>query len=856
MVIRSLSSSQVATTHPPARARPSWTVAALLGALLLASACSDGGDDCKSNAEREQLDLKLGGLAVRLIAEPAGIEFRRGDLLLTRAMLADADDAHPNRGLWFATTAIAAEMKYGSFKVEPGAPTALRRVARLGALKATQTGASFTLLDSGGAELGTATVAALAEGGVAVDLEGPETSNHASLSLPCQADEHFVGLGGQSWDVDHRGQTVPLWVAEDGLGKKDNDTLTGDWSLIGRRHSTHTPIPLTLSSGGYALLVDTPAYSVFALCSEQADVVRLETFQSALRLRVFAGSEPLDTLRQTSGHVGRPRMPPRWTFAPWIDAMYGSENIRRVIEKLRNKGVAASIIWSEDWRGGTKHGEGYTLEEDWHLDTKLYPDAPKLVADLAAAGFLWQTYNNTFVSASSDIYDEALSKGYTIQKATAAGGKEPLLFDGVKFEKSSLVDLRNPAAVAWTRAIFRTSLEIGAVGWMADFAEWMPPEALLHDGSSGLDAHNRYPVEYQKMHQELLDDFAASGGRSDTAVFVRSAWLGSQPLVSVVWAGDQQTDFSPGDGYPSVIPMGIGLGITGFPFYAHDIGGYMSSFTEPTTEELWFRWVTLGALSPVMRTHHGRSAFSNWNWESDDKATAHMARWSTLHLQLYPYLTLLAADAVAAGAPMVRPLALRWPSFGPGWSSTDVWMLGDRLIVAPVVKQGATSRTLQLPKGRFYGLLDGAVVDSDGSAAVTLQVPVSEIGALVPAGTLLVLLPATIQTTEPSASAIDLSDVADDREIWLFRGDGLAGAAANLQAGADGSFVEVGGLSYSWAPGDVAAGATQATWNGAAVQAADGAFAVVGSGTLAFEGGGKLEVKGGKSDRKLLIRLR
>lgn len=837
--------------HSIARAL-AWRSLALL--LLAAPGCSDGSDGHDGPAT--QLDLDVGGLQVRVLADPAGIEVRRGGALLTRTILADADETHPGRGLWFATTPLSAEMKYGSFKVEAQPSTDVRRVVKLDKLAKTKGGAQFDLLDQDGAVVGTGTISALTTGGVAIDLQGPSASNHASIGLPCRPDEHFIGLGGQSWDVDHRGQTVPLWVAEDGLGKKDHDTLTGDWSLIGRRHSTHTPIPLTLSSAGYALLLDTPAYTTFALCSEQQDLVRLATHVATLRLRIFAGADPLATLEQTSAHVGRPRMPPRWTFAPWIDAMYGSENVRRVIEKLRAKGVAASVIWSEDWRGGTKHGEGYTLDEDWHLDTALYPDTPKLIADLAAAGFLWQTYNNTFVSSSSDIYDEATTKGYTIQRATANGGKEPYLFDGVKFEKCSLLDLRNPAAVAWAKAIFRTSLELGAVGWMADFAEWLPADALLADGGDGLLAHNVYPVEYQQMHRELLDDFAASGGRADTAVFVRSAWLGSQPLVSVVWAGDQQTDFSLGDGYPSVIPMGIGLGIAGFPFYAHDIGGYMSSFTEPTTEELWFRWVTLGALTPVMRTHHGRSAFSNWSWEKDDKATAHMARWTTLHLQLYPYLSGLAALAVAKGAPMVRPLALRWPAFVPGWTATDVWMLGDRVIVAPVIVQGATSREVQLPKGRFYGLLDGVAVDAPGEAAVTLQLPVSEIGALVPAGTLLVLLPATIQTTEPSPTAVDLGDIGDDREIWLFRGDGQAGSAANTAPTADGSFAEPGGLGYAWTPGDVAPDTFEATWNGTKVTATDGAFAVTGSGTLALAGGGKLEVTGGAPMRKLLIRLR
>jgi alpha-glucosidase (family GH31 glycosyl hydrolase) len=105
----------------------------------------------------------------------------------------------------------------------------------------------------------------------------------------------------------------------------------------------------------------------------------------------------------------------------------------------------------------------------------------------------------------------------------------------------------------------------------------------------------------------------------------------------------------------------------------------MSQFTVPTSEELWFRWVTLGALSPVMRTHHGRSAKDNWNWETDAAATAHFKRWATLHIRLFPYFARLTRQALESGLPMIRPLALAYPDFEPGWTSTDQYMLGDRI---------------------------------------------------------------------------------------------------------------------------------------------------------------------------------
>lgn len=847
------------------RSWPGWATACALSlwAALALPAC--GAEDEAATADTDPSALVLGGVHVRVVTDPPGVEVRASAdaPLLTRLMLADAGEASALRGLAFGEGAANIKMRFGSYHFEEET-TQWRAVAKLAKVTKAKDGMSFELRASDGSLLGDGKLSGLPGGGVALDVQGPAGANRASIALPCAVGEHFLGLGGQSFDVDHRGWTVPLWVAEDGLGKKADDVHTGDWQLIGRRHSTHTPIPLTLSSRNYALLLDTPAFARFALCSEQQDAVRLEAFEGKLRVRLFHATTPLQVLQQTSAAVGRPRMPPNWTFGLWVDAMHGSENVRRIAKALRAAGVAVTALWSEDWRGGTAHGDGYTLDEDWHLDEGLYPDAAKLVADLRTEGMVWLTYNNTFLSESSDIYAKTLQEGLCIHRQKADGSLEPYLFDGVKFEKSSLLDLRNPAALAFAKETYRQSLQLGAVGWMADFCEWLPPDAVLHGGADALLAHNLYPVEYQRLHRELFDAWDEAKGAAASAdapsqfqVFVRAAWLGSQPLVSVIWAGDQQTDFSLGDGYPSVIPMGIGLGIAGFPFFAHDIGGYMSTFTVPTTQELWFRWVTLGALTPVMRTHHGRAVFSNWNWEKDAETTAHLARWSRLHLQLFPYLHALAAAAVQTGAPLLRPLALHWPGFEPGWSATDLWLLGDRVVVAPVIEQGKTARALTLPAGRWYGLFDGTVHDSDGKAPLQLVLPLTEIGALVPAGTVLSLLPEAVRTTEPVASGgvVDLNDAGDDREIWLFRGPGPTANAASVDLDAS-RFAEAkrkgtpgAPLQLHWQPGGISSWPLTATWQGEAgqaqtVQASGGAFEVSGAGTLSI-GAGTLKLSGG-----------
>ena len=446
------------------------------------------------------------------------------------------------------------------------------------------------------------------------------------------------------------------------------------------------------------------------------------------------------------------------------------------------------------------------------------------------------------------MWAEAVAGGHLIR---AAGGA-PYTFMGPTFEDTSLVDLTSEPARAWAKAQIAAGFAQGADGYMADFGEWLPTDAVLSTGPATLADHDRYPVEWARLQREVLD---AQTDGVERLFFSRAAHLHAQRSIDVLWAGDQQTDWSVGDGLPSVIPMGLGLGVVGFPYFAHDVGGYMSQLTVPTSRELWFRWVTLGALTPVMRTHHGRSARENWSWESDAASTAHLARWARFHQRLLPYLYEAARTANLTGLPIMRPMAIDHPDFEPGWTATDQYQLGDALYVAPVVSEGATSRMVSLPPGRYTRLVvagDGSDVHAGasvtiggGAAPMEVTAALDDIPVLVPAGAVLVLLPPDVDTVVAATQAgvRTLADAGDDREVLVF-------------GGGDRTFAETGGLAYAWHGAALHAPPTSATWNGAPVTPTDGRYVVRGPGTLALDGGtATLAITGGAATRALAIRV-
>jgi len=736
------------------------------------------------------------------------------------------DDAPPMTGFAVRDVSTSYKMQFGSFDITdtPGAPWRVARSAQWDGAE----GSPITLVDGSGATLATITPRkGLSDGHIVFDVEpGPGPERRFSWGFRCAPDDHFFGFGAQTWGTEAHGETIPIWVQEEGIGKDlTTDNPIGPWYLTGRRHSSGMPLPEYLSGRGYMLVAETNQLSTFALCTERADVARVE-LQMPVRVHLFEGPDPHDALGRMTAQFGRPRVPPAFAFAPWNDAIFGSENVRRVANKLRALGIPSSVIWTEDWRGGTWTGDHYALEEEWDVDRTLYPDFESVAQQLHGQGFKWLVYFNSFVEQDSKAWPETAPNGWLIKQANGS----PYTFTDAKFAPASMLDLSNPAAVAWAVGKMQAAIALGADGWMGDYGEWLPTDATLA-GGSGLDLHDLYPQLWQKAQRQALDAAIAKDG-VERLSFVRSGWLGSPPLVDVFWPGDQRTDFEPDDGMPNVVPMGVGVGLSGISTYGSDIAGYQNATNGPVTKELFFRWVELGAWSPVMRTHHGSYPKLNWNWESDEASTQHWARYARLHVALAPYLRGLAQAAHDTGVSILRSLAVEFPGDGPSWSTADEWLLGPGVLVAPVQVQGATSRRVHFPPAVWYPWWGGAPVAGPGDGSV--GVPLSEIAVFARAGTIVPTYPDGVQTLvrEPSSAAA-ASTVGDDRVVYAF-----AGASGAFQEAPDAS--SAGPLSYTLtSAGPAPAGDASATWNGAALPAcAAGAhascFAAASDGVTAY----------------------
>lgn len=729
-------------------------------ALLLAAACRP-----------DVVEDQLAGLAVAVDQESGALAIAVDG---RRLLDLDARDVGVKDG------DATYRMEFGMFAIgEDEAP--YRRAARMRVVAQAPTrGLAASLEDADGVALATVRVEAFAKNHVLVEVRALDAAHdRVRVGVACADDDRFVGLGAQTHDVDHRGQVVPLWVSEQGIGKTADDELPELWQVVGRRHTTHVPMPVVTTSRGTALLVDTPAFARFDLCATEPDVAAFEVFEDTLRLHVFAGDDPLDALARMTRVRGRPPMPPPWVFAPWNDAIFGSDAVREMKDFLRANDIPSSAIWFEDWRGGADSGATYRLDEDWRADPVLYPDFADLNAELLAAGISPLVYFNTFVKEGADVEDELLAIDGLIDDAEGA----PLRFDGADaaFAPTALVDLTDDDAVAFVKGELKAALAAGARGWMADFAEWMPVEgAVLASGEDPALVHNRYPVLWQQTNVAAVEE---AGLQDDVAIFYRSGHVGSPPIASIIWAGDQRTSFDADDGLPSVIPIGLGLAASGFFLFTHDVAGYQSSTNPPVTKELFFRWTSLGAFTPIMRTHHGTHARANWNLRSDPDSTAHWKRWAEVHVRLFPYLQGLARGFVDQGRPVWIPSGLLFPDDAAQWAVKDQFFLGDALLVAPVVEEGATARAVVFPGDRFVPLFAGGDA-IEGPDTVEVDAPLDDIPVFLRAGGIVPLTATPADTLRADVDGVDdLASTEGDRVVYV----GL---------GRSGRFVEESGATY------------------------------------------------------------
>lgn len=558
------------------------------------------------------------------------------------------------------------------------------------------------------------------------------------LRLSCQNDEGFLGFGEQFTHLDMAGKRFVLCTQEQGIGR-GAQPLSFLVNLVspgaaGDAFTTYAPQPVFLTTAGRAFCFEQNSVYWVDLSASRKGIFEISVWGDTLAGWLFKDDDPLGLVEKHTAVTGRLQPLPPFAYGAILGLRGGKKRVVEVLEKCLAHGASVSALWIEDWQGRRGKNGGPPLWWRWYPDEGVYPDFKNWAAQLARQGIALMGYANPFLSADeaqNSLYAEGRQKGYFVKNADGTDYVSHF-FSGKEYTYVC-VDLTNPEAYAWLKERMKTGMvDSGLAGWMADYGEYVPPEAVSHCGD-GVHAHCATPTLWARLNAELIDE---TGMRGKVLAFHRSGGAGSNRYATAYWAGDQNPTFDEHDGLASSITALITSGISGMSINHTDVGGFTTLITPvyklARKKEVMLRWLEYAAFTPIFRTHDG--AYENpvnYQFYYDEEGYAAFAKFANLHGDLIWYLQALERDAVQKGWPMVRALWLHHPQEQPCRGIRHQYLLGRDLLVSPVWKKGADSVKAYLPEGEWLSPYGGAL---PGGAWHTLPAPLGKPAVLVRAG--------------------------------------------------------------------------------------------------------------------------
>ena len=421
----------------------------------------------------------------------------------------------------------------------------------------------------------------------------------------------------------------------------------------------HTSSPITCDFGKYYGGV----YSLL-IGDDEADIF------------IFLG-EPKEILNEYTNLTGKAAMPPLWSFGFWMSRItYFSEaEGREVTKKLRDNRIPSDVL----------HFDTGWFEKDWRCDYQFsktrFTDAAKMMADFKKIGFQTSLWQLPYFVPKNTLFPEIIEKGLYVKDAK---GNLPY--------EDAVLDFSNPATVSWYQDKIAGLLKQGVGVIKVDFGEAAPKNGIYFSGRTGFYEHNLYPLRYNKAVAEITKQVTG-----ETIIWARSAWAGSQ-RYPLHWGGDAENTNT---AMAATLRGGLSLGLCGFSFWSHDIGGFVNK----KPEDLYRRWTPFGMLSSHTRSH-GAPPTEPWEYGEDFMNAFRLA--DNMRYELMPYIYSQAKDCTERGLPMLRALFIEYPEDPGSWQIDDEYLFGSDMLVAPLFEK-VTKRDVYLPPGQWIDYQTGKV---------------------------------------------------------------------------------------------------------------------------------------------------
>ena len=514
-----------------------------------------------------------------------------------------------------------------------------------------------------------------------IDDEKKQSYMREQLSL--DAGELLYGFGERFTSFIKNGQSIDIWNQDGGTASEQS----------------YKNIPFYLSNKGYGVFVNHSENVSFEVGSEATAKNQFSVKGENLEYYIINGKDLKDIIRKYAKLTGTPALPPAWSFGLWLTTSfcteYDEKTVMSFIDGMLDRGIPLEVF----------HFDCFWMKEfEWcnfAWDERVFPDPVGMLKRIHDKGLKVCVWINPYIGQKSPLFKEGMEKGYFVK----TGNDKVWQWD--KWQAGiALVDFTNPEACKWYRRHLEKLIDMGVDSFKTDFGERIPVQDKFYglnaekygikyfNGADADKMHNYYTYLYNKVVFDLLEEKL---GKNEACLFARSATVGGQQFP-VHWGGDCLSNYA---SMAESLRGGLSLGLCGFGYWSHDIGGFEAG----CTPDIYKRWTQFGLLSSHSR-YHGNIEYKV-PWIYDEEAVEVTREFTKLKMRLMPYLYKNAVEATS-GIPMMRPMILEFTEDDTCHFLDKQYMLGDSLLIAPIFNDRGEVK-YYLPKGNWTNLLTNEV---------------------------------------------------------------------------------------------------------------------------------------------------
>ncbi len=555
----------------------------------------------------------------------------------------------------------------------------------------------------------------LEEGAVRAILEpylhGWSSSPQAlRLARPLASQEEIFGLGERTSTMNKRGQAFPIWNIDPHKGHGPQ--------TISMYASVPFYLGLTPDDGrAYGVLVDHTGRVEADMGKSNPSEASMTVAGDSLVAYFFPGPTAAQVMSQYTELSGRMPLPPRWSLG-YHQCRWGYLSQQQVLEvaaRLREHQHPCDAIWLD-----IDYMDQY---RDFTWNASTFPDPQAMLSQLHKQNMRLVTIIDPGVKLDENnaVYQQGMEHDYLCRYQSGEIFTGTVWPGACVFPDYSQSKVRN-----WWGNLYMYLLDAGVDGIWNDMNEPAltnmlaqgeqiidtttntMPDDVLHkaggeqpvsiDGPPTLHKffHNAYGME---MARSTYEGLLRLRPNSRPFVLSRSGTAGIQRYAAI-WTGDNTSQWAD---ILMAIPMCLNLGMSGVAFVGVDIGG----FWEDSSGELLVRFAQLVALMPFCRNHSAVGTSDQEPWAFGEPFESAFRLAIETRYRLMPYLYNLFHAAAQSGTPIIRPLYFQYPRDEQAIEIQDAFLVGENLLSAPIYNEGATSRSVYLPAGRWFDYWTG-----------------------------------------------------------------------------------------------------------------------------------------------------